>query len=77
MTVTADAPIAFLRDDPNIEAALDADTPLFSEGVLDSVAMLNIIGFLEDEGGIDVRPADVTLDNSDTVARIVAYAATA
>jgi acyl carrier protein len=77
MTVTADAPIAFLRDDPNIEAALDADTPLFSEGVLDSVAMLNIIGFLEDKGGIDVRPADVTLDNSDTVARIVAYAATA
>lgn len=77
MTVTADALIAFLRDELNIEGAIGADTPLFSEGVLDSVAMMNIIGFLEDRGGIDVRPADVTLDNFDTVARIVAYAAAA
>ena len=45
--------------------------------MLDSVAMMNTIGVLADKGGIDVRPADVTLDNFDTVARIVAYAATA
>jgi acyl carrier protein len=42
--------------------------------MLDSVAMTNIIMYLEETAGIVVRPADVTLENFDTVKAIVDYA---
>ena len=56
------------------EDDIDAETELFSTGVLDSVAMMNIIGFVEEKAEIEVRPADVTLENFDTCKRIVDYA---
>ncbi|MBU3030649.1 acyl carrier protein [Paracoccus marinaquae] len=74
MSLTADDLIRFLRDELNIEDDLDAGTELFSTGILDSVAMMNIIGFVEEKAGIEVRPADVTLENFDTLQRIVDYA---
>ena len=52
---------------------LGAKTPLFSSGLLDSVLMLNLIMFVEERGGMQVRPEDVTLENFDTPARIVSY----
>lgn len=74
MGVTAEAVLGYLRDDHQVTDA-EAETALFSSGLLDSVAMMGIIGFIEEQGGFDVRPADVTLENFDTVARIVAYVA--
>ncbi len=74
MSVTAEAMLAYLREDHQVEDA-DVETLLFSSGLLDSVAMMGIIGFIEDNAGFDVRPGDVTLENFDTVARIVAYVA--
>lgn len=74
MTLTPDALIAYLTDELNIDMPVTPETELFSTGVLDSVAMMNIIAFVEEKAGIDVRPADVTLDNFDTVQRIVDYA---
>lgn len=74
MSLTADDLIRYIRDELNIEDDLDAETELFSTGILDSVAMMNIIGFVEEKAGIEVRPADVTLDNFDTCQRIVDYA---
>ncbi|MDP5306193.1 acyl carrier protein [Paracoccus spongiarum] len=74
MSLTADDLIRFIRDELNVEDAMDAETELFSTGILDSVAMMNIIGFVEEKAGIEVRPADVTLENFDTAQRIVDYA---
>lgn len=74
MPLTTDALIAYLAADLAVADPVDAETELFSTGLLDSVAMMQIIAFVEEQAGIDVRPADVTLDNFDTVARIVAYA---
>lgn len=74
MSLTAEDLIRFLRDFLNIEDEIDSETELFSAGLLDSVAMMNIIGFVEEKAGIEVRPADVTLENFDSVARIVDYA---
>lgn len=74
MSLTADDLIRFLSDELNIEDEIDAQTELFSTGILDSVAMMNIIGFVEEKARIEVRPADVTLENFDTVERIVDYA---
>lgn len=74
MSLIAEDLIRFIRDELNIEDEFDAETELFSTAILDSVAMMNIIGFVEEKGGIEVRPADVTLENFDTVQRIVDYA---
>ena len=46
---------------------------LFSSGALDSVAMFNLIAFLEETAGIEVRPEAVTLDNFDTAEAILRF----
>jgi acyl carrier protein len=74
MAVTVEGLLEYLKADHGV-ADVDAEAELFSSGLLDSVAMMGIIGFIEEQGGFDVRPADVTLENFDTVARIVAYVA--
>ena len=40
----------------------------------DSVAMLNLITFVEAQTGIEIRADEVTLENFDTVARISRFA---
>lgn len=68
--------IDFLRTDLGVETAgLDADTPLFSSQLVDSFALVTLMMFLEREAGIRIAPGDVTLDNMDTVARMLAYVA--
>lgn len=74
--LTADTVLTYLRDDLMIEDPITPDDALFSSGLLDSVAMMNLITFLEEKTGGDVRPSDVTLDHFDSIDRIVAYAAT-
>lgn len=74
MPMTPQDLIAFLRDEMNIEDEIGPDTELFSTGLLDSIAMMNLIAFIEERARIEVRPADVTLDNFDTVQRITDYA---
>lgn len=74
MTLSAESLVAYLTDMLNVEGPLDAETELFSSGLLDSVAMINLIAHIEDQARIEVRPSDVTLDNFDTIARILAYA---
>ncbi|MDQ8698994.1 acyl carrier protein [Hyphomicrobium sp. LHD-15] len=66
--------ITFLNGTLKIDGELVADTELFSSGALDSVAMLQLITFVEEEAGIRVRPEDVTLDNFDSATRIVRFA---
>lgn len=67
--------ITYLRDDLNIEEDLDGRTELFSSGLLDSVSMVSLITFIEGRTGAVVQPADVTLENFDTVDRIMLYVA--
>lgn len=74
MTMTIQKLTDFLKNSLNIEERIDATTALFSTGLLDSVAMMNVIGFVEETARIEVHPGDVTLDNFDSVERIVHYA---
>ncbi|MDB6176159.1 acyl carrier protein [Paracoccus sp. Z330] len=74
MSLTAEDLIRFIRDELNVEDDIAADSELFSTAILDSVAMMNIIAFVEEKAAIEVRPADVTLENFDTVQSIVDYA---
>ena len=49
------------------------DTPLFSSGLIDSFSMVDLITFIEDAAGLRVHPVDVTLDNFDSIERILAF----
>lgn len=73
MSLSSHDVIDFLRDGLNLDEPVEAETPLFSTGLLDSVAMLNVIGFVEDRAKIEVSAGDVTLENFDTPRRIADY----
>lgn len=75
MSLDAGELIAFLTGEMNIEGPIGPDTALFSSGLLDSVSMMSLIGFIEEKTRATLSPADVTLENFDSVERIVAYAA--
>lgn len=65
----------FLETELGIDVgSLDTDTLLFSSGAVDSFALVNLMMFLEREGGFRISPADVTLDNLDSVNRMLAFA---
>jgi acyl carrier protein len=66
--------IEFLENDLGVEVdGIDLDTPLFSSQLVDSFALVTLMMFLEREAGIRIAPADVNLDNMDTIGRMLAY----
>jgi acyl carrier protein len=56
-------------------AKLTNDTSLIEEGIVDSVAMLGVIVFLESEFGIDVEDEETIPENLDSISRIAAFVA--
>ena len=57
--------------DPSVEIV--ADTDLLLTGLVDSLGVVQIVGWIEDELGIEVDPLDVVLENFQTVERMAAY----
>ena len=55
---------------------LDDNTGLFSGGLIDSLSVMDLVCFVEREIGRTVPPAEITLDNFDSVNRIVHFAET-
>jgi acyl carrier protein len=53
--------------------AVDADTSLFQGQVLDSLNLVELITFVETRFGIKVAPSEVSIDNLDSVSRIVGF----
>lgn len=74
MALTEHMLVDYLRRTTPLNGATVPETPLFSSGALDSVAMLELLSFVEESAGIEIRAEDVTLDNFDTAIRIVAFA---
>jgi D-alanine--poly(phosphoribitol) ligase subunit 2 len=58
-----------LRDE---ELDLDRDEAIFSSGLLDSFSVTQLICFLEDQFGIKIAISDVTLQDFDTIGKILA-----
>jgi len=52
-------------------AQLTGSTPLVTSGVLDSIATLRLVSFLEQEFAISVDAHEVGADNFDTIESIV------
>ena len=51
----------------------EADTRLFSSGILDSFNLVELISYIESESGISIRPTEVTLENLDSIQRILSF----
>ncbi len=54
---------------------IGAETDLLLTGAVDSLGVIRITQWMEDELDVEVDPADVTLDNFQTVTRMMAYLA--
>ncbi|MBC8769909.1 acyl carrier protein [Arenibacter sp. BSSL-BM3] len=52
---------------------INGDDMLFDLGILDSLGIMRLIGFIEDRSQIKVPFQDLTIENFSTVDRIVAY----
>ena len=55
------------------KASLEDETPLFSSNLLDSFSMVDLIMFIEKESGVSLNPTDVSLDNLDSIERILRF----
>lgn len=67
--------LAFVQDEISLgDLVLSGDTDLLLTGAVDSLGVVRITQWLQDEAGIEVDPGDVTLENFQTVDRMVAYA---
>jgi len=54
---------------------LDEHTELFSSGMIDSAAMVELIEFVESAGNVTFSPDDLTLDHLDSIGRILSFVA--
>jgi acyl carrier protein len=54
-------------------AGVDDTTPLFSSSLLDSFSIVEVITFIESQAAIRFDAWDVSLDNLDTIERILNY----
>ena len=59
-----------------IDDDIGGDTDLLLTGAVDSLGVIGITQWLEDEVGFSVEPTEVTLDNFQTVDRMLAYCRT-
>lgn len=72
MPVSEESLIKFIKKLRQID--VEPDTTLFSDGTIDSLGMVEIITHIEEKAGFEVNQEDVTLENFDTVSRMVAFA---
>ena len=49
---------------------LKADTPLITGGILDSISTLKLVGFLEEQFGINLAAHEASVDYLNTIADI-------
>jgi acyl carrier protein len=56
-------------------ASLADDTPLITGKVIDSIAALKLVSFLEERFGIQVEAHEADFDHLDTIDRIVRFVA--
>lgn len=72
MSALAQALVAFVRDDllKGRDVAIDPDTYLFEEGIVDSLGILRLIAFLELRLGRPIADSEVVMEHFRTVGAI-------
>jgi acyl carrier protein len=56
-----------------VATALSDEASLLDQGVIDSTGVLEVVGFLEQEFGVQVADDEMVPDNLDSISRIAAY----
>ncbi len=76
MTLTAADLTGFMQEELGIDTAdVDSSSLLFTTGIVDSFSLVSLVTFIERQCGFTVQPDDVTLENLDSIQRIVDFAA--
>ncbi len=52
---------------------IDDSTPLISSGIIDSLALVDLLVRLEAEVGLRLEPGEISADNLDSVDRMLAF----
>lgn len=74
MALTEGEIIDYMRDELGVDTSdIEADTLLFSSGIIDSFALVSVITFIESNCNFRMSPADVNLENMDSIGRILAF----
>jgi len=69
-----DAVVAYVRDEFRIdESELSWDAPLVRTGLLDSVSLVQLAGYLERTFGIEIPDQEIDADHFDSIGMIVEY----
>lgn len=55
------------------EYPVGGSTDLLLTGLVDSLGVIDIVGWIEDKHGIMIDPADITLENFQTVDQMVGF----
>lgn len=76
MAVTKEALLDYFEKKARVDVSkLQDDTALFSTGLVDSFAMVDLLMFLEKNTGARLGPEDINLDNLDSIEKIMGFAA--
>ncbi len=71
---TAARLLGFINTDVSVSPEpIEAETDLLLTGAVDSLGVIRITQWMEDELGIEVDPSDVTLENFQTVSRMMRF----
>lgn len=62
---------SFLAAEPDLGLQVGEADSLVASGLLDSVGVLSLVAFIEEEFDVELDAAEVNLDNFDTVAAMV------
>ncbi|MCK5618941.1 MAG: acyl carrier protein [Candidatus Krumholzibacteria bacterium] len=55
------------------DAALDDDESLLDLGIIDSTGVLEMVAFVEEEFGIEVKDEELVPENLDSISNLAAY----
>lgn len=76
MALTSDALLDYFETKLRLDRTkLGSDTSLLQSGLIDSFAMVEVVTFIEASCRIKMKPSDVSLDNLDSIDRILAFIA--
>jgi acyl carrier protein len=76
VALTREALVQYLEGDLRVDlGGVDDNSPLFSSGIVDSFAIVELLLFLEKHTGSRLSPEDITLDHLDTIRQILDFAA--
>ena len=56
-----------------VKVELTGDTGLFSGGLIDSLSVMDLVGFVEQQIGCTVPPTQITFENFDSIDSIVRF----